>query len=178
MAAAQGWWRRVGHIGAEMLHQRGQAAIEALPHRHEAPPAVLAVELAQHHGLLGREIAPAEIEAREFALSIQQAQAAGLQLGHGAAAVDAGGNGHALDRCRQPGQLKQKAVGVAAHRAGAHAAAGTFRLVEEGHVAVVDQLAAGIQAETGEVERQSLCRQAGLHHAIGCMLRQRQALAS
>lgn len=156
-----------------MPHQRVQPAVEALANGHEAPAAVLAIQLAQHDRPLAGEVAAAEVEAREFALRTDEAQATRLQLRHERAAVGAGHDAEPFDPGRQAGEPEAKAPGV-----DGNGAARRRRLVEEGHVALVGQLAAGVEREAGEVQRQALRRQAGLQDAVRSRLRQGQALAA
>lgn len=143
-------------VGAEMPHQRGQSAVEPLSDRHEAPPSVPAVELAEHDCLLLREVAAGEHEPGERAGRAVQSQVTVGQLRHGAAAIDAGGDDDPLDLRRQHREAEQETVHRTPLAPQRHAAAGRGGLVEEGHVAVVRQPAAGIDPETGDVQRQPL----------------------
>ena len=161
-----------------MAHQRIEAAIESLAHGHEAPLAILAVQLAQHDGFFLRKVLAGKRKAGKFAAGGQQAQITRLHLRHHAAAIDAGRQHHAIYAGGQARQLEGKRGAIALRAAFRfHRAARRARLVEKGHVALVRQLAGRIQAKAGKVERQALGGGADFQHAIGRGLRQRQALA-
>jgi hypothetical protein len=100
---------------------------------------------------------------------------AAAQLRHGGRAIDGGRDDQALDGAGKRSSWKRKpAASPDARRF--HAAARRARLVEESHVALVGQLAGGIEAETGKVQRQPGTGEAQLHGIARDEAGQRQAL--
>ncbi len=91
--------RRLGLLGdlaAEVLQQRVESAVEALADRGE-PPDVLEVEVAEHHGALGAELAAREGVPGDLLAAGDDPEVAGADLGHLARAVERGGEGELLD---------------------------------------------------------------------------------
>jgi len=101
---------------------------------------------------------------------------AAAQLRHGGRAIDGGRDDQALDGGRQTVQLEAETGRIAGRRRRFHAAARRARLVEESHVALVGQLAGGIEAETGKVQRQPGTGETQLHGIARDEAGQRQAL--
>ncbi|MNQ40745.1 hypothetical protein D3C85_544060 [compost metagenome] len=167
---------RLRHFAAEIRDQRIEAAIETLAHGHEAPAPVLAVELAQHDGFFLRKIGTRIRVAGQFSAAVEQPQMAAAQLRHRGVAIDGGRDDQALDGRRQAVQLVAETGCIAGRRRGFHAATRRTGLVEESHVAVIGQLAAGVEAETGEIQRHAGAGQTQLHDIAHDEAGQRQAL--
>ena len=78
----------LGDLTAEVLQQRVESAVEALPDGGE-PPDVLQVEVAQHHGTFGGELRAVERVAGHLLAARDDTEVSGGDLRHLPGAVDA-----------------------------------------------------------------------------------------
>lgn len=150
--------RFLGNLAAEVLEQRVETAVEALPDGGE-PPDVLEVEVAQHHGPFGGELRSVEGVAGHLVAARDDADVPGGDLRHLAGAVDRRREGQLLDLRRYPVERHPEGLRIA--RLGAQELKGFLgglRLVEEDEVAVVREPFVGVEAETADVEAQSGAR--------------------
>ena len=158
---------RVRHGAAEMGDQGIEAAVETLADGHEAPLAILPVEIAQHDGALLREVAAGEGQACLVAGAVAERELAAGQLRQGPRAVHAGGNDNLVDCRRQGIGIDLEADRVALLGKELDPAARCFWLVEKGHVTLVLQLAILADAKAGEVQRQAVGGKADGDAAVG-----------
>ncbi len=145
----------LGDLAAEVLQQRVEPAVEALSDRGE-PPYVLEIEVAQHHGALGGELATVERVAGHLLAARDDAEVPGGDLRHLSGAVDRRRERQLLDLRRDP--VERDAEGLRVARLRAEKLDGLFgrlRLVEEDEVPVVRKPFVGVQTEAADVEAQS-----------------------
>ena len=136
-------------LAAIRLHQRVQAAREALAHRRETPN-VLQVQLADDDRPLLAEICPIKGEARQLVAARAQAQVAAGNLRE-AAAVYAGRDDQPLDAAGHPRQVHREARLATGGAGQLHRSLRRRFLVVEDHVAVIRQPARRVQAEHAHV---------------------------
>jgi hypothetical protein len=149
--------------------QRVEPAVEALADGGEAP-AVLAVEVRQHHRPFRAELRAVERVARDLLAPRDDAEVPGGDLGHRPVTVDGGGEGEAADGRRHAVEGDPERLGVA--RLGAQELEGLLgglRLVVEDEVPVVGEPFVGVQAETADVEAQSGPGDLHAHVQIGTL---------
>lgn len=145
----------LGDLAAEILQQRVEAAVEALPHGGE-PPDVLEVEVAQHHGTFGGEFGTAERVPGHFLTAGDDAEVSRSYLRHLSGAVDRRREGQLLDPRRDPVEGDPEGLRVTRLRAEQlDGLLGGLRLVEEDEVPVVRKPFVGVQAEAADVEGES-----------------------
>ena len=134
-----------------MGHQRIQPAVEALADCVQAPLALLTVQLDKHDCPLGRKLAPIEGVRGDHAATALQRGRARAELAHGAIAIDRQGEGQRFDAARQLAKIEVE-LPVACQP---HCATGRGGLVEEGHVAVVRELACAVQPKAGTIDHET-----------------------
>jgi hypothetical protein len=145
----------LGDLAAEVLQQRVEPAVEALSDRGE-PPYVLEVEVAQHHGAFGGELATVEGVAGHLLAARDDAEVPGGDLRHLSGAVDRRREGQLLDLRRDPVERDAEGLRVARLRTEKlDGLLGGLRLVEEDEEPVVRKLFVGVETEAADVEAQS-----------------------